>query len=103
MALYEFTNMGIPSSELRCSGFQQLTVSTVSLALTVPANSIYAYIAVDAQPVRFRLDAVAPTAAIGQPLVAGDIVFISGSDLLTRLRVIRSGGVDSVLNIHYFQ
>lgn len=103
MALYEFTNMGSPASELRCVGFQQLTVSTISLALTVPANAIYAYITVDAQPVRFRLDATAPTAAIGQPLVANDVVFLSGADLINRFRVIRSAAADSILNIHYFQ
>lgn len=102
MALSEFKNLGVPHTELRCLGFQQLTVSSVSLSLTVPANSLYAYIAVDAQPIRMRLDGVAPTSVIGQPFVANDAIFLAGSDLLNKCRVIRSGGVDSILNIHYF-
>lgn len=103
MALYEFTNMGKPSSELRCLGFQQLTVGAASGALTVPANSLYAYIHIEAQPARFRLDAVAPTAAIGHLVAAGDVLFLAGADLITRLRAIRSGATDSIFNIHYFQ
>ena len=102
MALYEFTNMNQPSSALFCLGFQQLTVSNISVALTVPANSLYAYLNLDTNPIRLRMDGTAPTAAIGFAMAAGDILFLSGSQLLTAFRAIRQGGADGVLNIHYF-
>ena len=102
MAQYNFINQNQPSSSLLCLGFQQLTVSNVSIGFTVPANAIYAYFNLDAQPIRFRLDGGVPTAAIGVALIALDTVFLSGSQLLNGFRAIRQGAVDGVLNIHYF-
>lgn len=102
MSLYEFTNRNQVSAGLTCLGFQQLTVSNVSLALTVPANATIAIMNLDAQPIRVRLDGVAPTAAIGMLVAALDVLFISGAQVLAKFHAIRSGGVDGVLNIHYF-
>lgn len=102
MAFLEFTNRNQPSSGLICTGFQQLTVTVGAVSLTVPANSNYALMILDTTPIRFRLDAINPTAAIGQSVAVGDQIFISGSKMLNDMRLIRNGGADGVLNIHYF-
>lgn len=55
---------------LRVLGFQQVTSIAAATALTVPAGAIAFLIQATGAAVRWRADATAPTAAIGQRLGA---------------------------------
>lgn len=81
--------------------YQQLTVSTTAVALTVPGGSRYALIRVSAMPVRFRDDGTNPTSALGMPLNTGDSIEYDGP--LSALRFIRSGASDATLDILYYK
>lgn len=83
--------------------YQQLTVSTTSTALTVPAGARIALITLEAtNGARWRDDGTAPTAAIGMPIAggAGPVLFQGN---LSALRFIRSGAADAVLNVSYYR
>lgn len=84
------------------TGYQQLTVSTSSTALTVPAGSRVCYIVAAAtNGVNWRDDGTAPTAGVGMPFAGGASSWFYGDP--TKLRFIRSGGADAVLNISYYR
>lgn len=83
-------------------GFQQLTVSTSALGLTVPAGATRALIRVSgANGVSWRDDGTVPTAAIGQPLASTDPFLLYDGEL-SKIQFIRSGGADATLNVSYY-
>lgn len=83
-------------------GFAQATVSTAAIALpSVPARCTKALITVEGQPVRWRDDGTAPTAAVGQPIAAGGVLEYEG--IPSAVRVIRSGAADATLDVAYYR
>lgn len=86
------------------TGYQQLTVSTTSVGLTVPATvaeANFALIRCSTNDVRWRDDGTDPTATVGVPLKANETLEYDG-----RLRVIefiRSGAADATLDITYYR
>ena len=80
-------------------GYQQLTVSSVAVALTVPARARYARIRVENNSVRWRGDGVDPTAAVGMPLKPDDESFETSNPWTIRFIRVTS---DAILNIEYF-
>lgn len=84
-------------------GYVQQTVGAAAAALsTIPANATRAFIHNETQPIRIRLDATNPTSAVGFLLPLDTYLFLEGIELLTKARVIRQGGTDSLVSIHYF-
>lgn len=90
-------------------GYEQLTVSTTAVGLaTVPTTARHALIYIVAQALRWRADGTAPTATVGMPEAANtQIEQFMRSDgdfqaLLANIKFIRSGGTDSVVEVHYF-
>lgn len=93
-----------------CLGYQQLSVSTIAVALTIPAGVNKAVIRV--QPVnnsqvgaivRYRLDGVAPVSATGMPLLPWDVLNIIGRTDLTDARFISANGLTHTLTISYYR
>lgn len=84
-------------------GYQQITVSTSALPLTVPAGAQRAVVVVEAQPLRYRDDGTAPTASVGMLCVAATRFDIESREALLAFRAIRSGGTDSVLSVSYYK
>ena len=80
--------------------FESVTVSTTAATYTDCDNAL---ITVETDQVRFRLDAVAPTSAIGHILDAGDTLLLSSADQIVGARFIRSGGADATLRVSYGQ
>jgi len=93
---------GVKDQNLQPMGYQQLTVSTVAVVLTVPLGARYALfrIAVAANSVRYRDDAVAPTAAIGFPVDSTTPFWYTG--ILKKLQFIRAAAADAVLEVLYY-
>lgn len=87
--------------ERRPKGYQQLTVSTSAVGLTVPSGASRAVIRVEAQPLRFRDDGANPTSTVGFPKVATNEFELYGNSMRAA-RFIRSGGTDAVLEVLYY-
>lgn len=85
------------------AGYQQLTVSTTAVGLTVPSGAGRAVIVVEAQPIRYRDDGTAPTASVGMLCAAALRFDIESRESLLAFRAIRQGGVDAVLSISYYK
>lgn len=85
-------------------GYQQLTVSTVSVALTVPTSANRAIITVETDTIRWRDDNTAPTSTVGMILFNGSTLELGTGLSLTQFKAIRdtSATVDAVLNISYY-
>lgn len=78
----------------------QLTVSSTSVPIgALIAGHNYAFITVETNAVRFRLDNLAPTTTVGHPLEAGSILKLTSFKELDQVRFIRRDGADSILTI----
>ena|SRR5437879_5605020 len=82
-------------------GYQQLTVSTTAVSLTVPAGTQMAVVLNETQPVRYRDDGVAPTASVGVLVGAGQALSVC-SAAVTAIQFIRQGATDSLMSISYY-
>jgi hypothetical protein len=90
------------SLERAPKGYQQLTVSNTAVGLTVPAGATRAVVYVEAQPIRWRDDAVAPTSSVGVPAIATNAFELPSVQSLNGFKAIRSGSTDATLNIVYY-
>lgn len=105
VAFGESNICGAENQQMVIKGYQQLTVSTVALALTLPAGPIRkAIVNVEANPIRYREDGTAPTASIGMLVIASatvaPFITICGPSV-GQFRVIRQGAADAILNVTY--
>lgn len=82
-------------------GYQQLTVSTTAVALTLPAGAQFAQVEAESAGIRWRDDGVNPTASVGMTLAAGESIWYDAGGLAA-FRAIRSGGADAILNVSYY-
>lgn len=85
-------------------GYCQLTSVAASTLVSscsggIPALSAWAVICVDTAAIRWRDDGVAPTAAVGMPVAAGQCFYYSGT--FATLRVIAQTG-SPVVNISFY-
>lgn len=91
------------------AGHQQLTVSSTGVGVTMPtANGKPGHATLYfGGEVRWRADGTDPTAAIGILQQAGSYLQLQEPDehyfgFLTRLRFIRTGGTDVLVDIEFF-
>ncbi len=81
-------------------GYQQISSLSSSTALTVPAGATFALIECEAQAVRWRGDAVAPTTTVGMNMAVADVPLPFAGDLRNyRFIEVTSG---AKLNIEYY-
>lgn len=81
------------------TGYQQLTVSSTAVGLTVPSGSDFANVRCSTAGVRYRDAGVDPTASVGQVLNAGEILNYDGA--LGSIKFIRQSA-DATLDITYY-
>jgi hypothetical protein len=79
---------------------QQLTVSTTSVGLTVPAGTTLAVAQVQAQPIRYR-DPGTPTATVGHRADANTTLVLCGGSV-GAFRAIREGATDATLQVTFY-
>ena len=85
------------------AGYEQKTVGAAAVALaSVPDRSNYALITVAGGAVRYRDDGTDPTAAVGHPLEAGDILHYTGNRADV-LKFIRRDSTDATLDVTYYK
>jgi hypothetical protein len=92
-----------PKTYVKPCGYEQITVSTTALALTIPAGASRAVLVVEDQPLRYRDDAVAPTASVGMLCVATTRFELESRESMIGFKAIRSGGTNSVLSVSYYR
>ena len=92
------TNQFLQSSP---KGYQQLTVSTAAVGLTLPAGAQRAVITVEVQSIRWRDDGTAPTDAIGTLVAANATIELNSLLSLRQFKAIRVS-VDAKLSITYY-
>jgi hypothetical protein len=83
-----------------CMGYQQITSVSAATALTVPAGATLALVIPEAQNVRWRDDAVNPSASVGMPLLVGGALAYDGN--LQNIRFIESVA-GAILNVSYYR
>ena len=86
-------------------GFQRVAVSNVVLlgsALTVPAGASGAELQSETNAVRYTMDGTEPTTASGMLLRTADPPKGFLIEDILRMRYVRDGAVNSVLNVHFF-
>lgn len=85
-------------------GYQQITSLSAAAFLTVPASCggpvTMVVLTPEAQAVRYRDDAIAPTASVGQPLAVGATIEYQGS--LSKIRFIEQTS-GAKLNASYYR
>lgn len=108
-----------PEAHATCHGFsfspqpfayESITVSTVSIGFTLatyaPAGQLQAsvaYITTETNPIRFRSDGGAPTAAEGHLAAASSQIEICGVPAVAAFRMIRQGAADATAKVTYFR
>lgn len=83
------------------NSYQQITVSTTAVGLTVPLSAKIAVISVEDESIRYRDDLVDPTASVGVLVGSGGSLIICGGTM-ERFKAIRANAADALLNVSYY-
>ena len=85
------------------TAFESITVSSTALALTENLSEVasLAFITVESQAVRYRIDGQDPTASVGHVIEAGGNLTLEGPWELDKFRVIRRDASDATLRVTY--
>jgi hypothetical protein len=81
-------------------GYEQVTVGTTAVGLTVPVGAKLALIQVDVRSVRWRDDGVNPTTSVGMRQAAGTQFEYSAD--LSAIKFIRAENANATLNVSYY-
>ena len=95
-------NVGTFKTQRKPYGYQQITVSTSAVGLTVPAGATRAVLGIEAQPLRYRDDGTDPTTSVGFLVAAGGTMELDSKESLEAFKAIRSSGSDATLNVLYY-
>lgn len=89
--------------EVAYDDFESITVSTTAVGFDAnKANAhTHAFVTVENAAVRYRVDGLAPTAAVGHQLLVNDIMEFADSGRLRFVRFIRRDGLDATLRVSY--
>lgn len=103
-----------PVVQAACNGFQTqtkpfafetITVSNVSIGFTTATADVanYAVVTLETNPIRYRADGSAPTAAIGHLASAGTTLEVCGKSAIASFRMIRQGAADATAPVTYYK
>lgn len=91
--------------------FETLTVSNDAVGLTATKyrpstgdankNALKAFITAEGGSVRYRYDGTDPTSTVGHILEAGGFLIADGQHQMEKIRFIRTGNSDGVLQVSY--
>jgi len=83
------------------AGFQQITVSTTAVGLTVPQGALFAVVEIESNAIRYRDDGTDPTASVGM-LVNASTVPITVCNPNQKFKMIRQGAADATASVSYY-
>lgn len=86
-------------------GYQQLTVSTAALGLTIPKNANACMIIVENASIRYRDDGTDPTGDVGMLVFPANMIQLNTAVQMAAFKAIRETSMtgDSTLNISYYE
>ena len=84
------------------AGYQQLTVSSTAVALTVPTGASRAKISVVSNPIRYRDDGTDPTSSVGFNVPTNTIFELYSRESLLAFKAIATGS-NATLDIIYYK
>jgi hypothetical protein len=89
--------------------YEAITVADTAVGFTVATyaptgrpSAKMVLITVETQPLRYRLDGVAPTTSEGHALVATDMRYVVGANNIRNFRMVRSTGSSATVRVTYF-
>jgi hypothetical protein len=98
------------SDSLTPYAFEQITVSTTAIGFTqatvFPSGDepgIMAVLTVETADVRYRVDGLDPTAAVGDRVSASGTLTVCGVPSLRKLKFIREDAADATLSVTYYR
>lgn len=86
----------------KCTGFEKITVDNTVKTLTVPANTLFALISLESNPIRIRMDGSNPSTTDGMLISVDTVFIIEGKDALVNFKTTRQGASDGIIQVHYF-
>lgn len=92
-----------PLTYVKPRGYQQITVSTTAVGLTVPAGASRAIVVVEAQPIRYRDDGTDPTSSVGMLCQANLRFELESQASMLAFKAIRQGASDATLSVSYYK
>lgn len=106
-----------PLRSVRVIGEQDLTVSTTAVGFTASnyivaaggnhssdlAKANFAFVTVDAQPIRWSIVGTPLAGSAGHVYASGTSFWLFGHDQIQNFKAIRTGGTDGVLHVTFFQ
>ena len=89
-----------PTAQTRRYTYEQITVSSsaVAVSATTVAGMGQCQLRLETNPIRYRMDATAPTASVGMPMTAGDVMDIGRAEDVAAMRFIAQSS-DATLNV----
>ena len=97
------------AGQLNPMGFEQITVSTVSIGFTATLayptggpQADMAQITIETNAARYRDDGIAPSATVGYPIAVGNAYMVCGTPAIKAARFIRQSS-DGTLNVSYYR
>lgn len=88
--------------------FEQVTVAGTAIGFTatkITASGLpmatFASCRLETAEVRYTVDGSVPTSTVGTPLEPGDVLELTGHDVLSAFRAIRTGATSGQLDCHY--
>lgn len=99
--------MMLPGLERNAQGFETLTVDNTAAGIGTTAatagNATAAFFGpVEAADVRWRVDGTAPSASVGHLLPAQKTLYIEGTDLIKKIKFIRTDAVNASVPVTYY-
>lgn len=90
------------------NAYESLTISDTAVPLTSTvyaatgqAHARHATIAVEDEPLRFRIDGTAPTSSEGIPVDDGDVIELNSLSEIKNFQAIRQGSSDATIRVAY--
>ena len=85
------------------AAFESITISSTALPLTeaIAENYTEAFITVEAQAIRYRVDGGVPTASVGHTIEAGGTLTLEGYWEVDQFQAIRRDGADATIRVSY--
>ena len=83
--------------------YESITVGATAEALdsAVYGNRQFAFITVEGQAIRFRVDGTAPTATEGHEVIPGGQVRLKNAQEVAAFRAIRRDSIDATIRVSY--
>ncbi len=82
-----------------------VTVSGTAIGLTAATylHATYAFVEVQAQPIRWRADGTDPTSTVGFKAIDGTLIELASYNEIVNFRAISDGGAsgDATIQVHY--